>query len=256
MKTEVHAELAHVSKSYRENGKVVAALDDLCLQIKKHEIVCFVGPSGCGKSTLLRIIAGLEKDFKGKALLKGRSIMGPGLDRGMVFQDHRLLPWLTVKGNLAFALQERCEERKEEVSMLWLKKIGLEGFEDLFPGQLSGGMAQRVALVRALVNRPGMLLLDEPFAALDALTRMRLQDELLQLWKKEPVTMILVTHDLEEAVFMGDRVVLLSERPGRIYKEVAIKLSRERDRNASDFALVKKELFEEFQASLCFRSGC
>ena len=209
---------------------------------------CVAGSSGCGKSTLLRLIVGLEDEYQGQVLLDGERIVGTSLRRGIVFQEHRLFPWLTVEGNIHLGLlnvdltpgQKRLAVR-EHIAL-----VGLEGFEKAYPHQLSGGMAQRVAIARALVSKPEILLLDEPFGALDALTRAYLQQELHRIWQAEGITMILVTHDVEEAVYLGDKVVVMEPRPGRIRRIVPVDLAHPRERGDSSFASVKQRVLEEF----------
>lgn len=245
-----HLVIANLSKTYSGRDRDVPALEDICLRVGRYEFVSIVGPSGCGKSTLLRIIAGLESDYKGTVAMRGRRISGAGLDRGMVFQEPRLLPWLTVEENLAFALQKGSRQEKAAIVAEHLEMVGLAAFAKAYPGELSGGMAQRVAIARALVNRPEILLLDEPFGALDALTRLRLQKELLAIWEKEKTTMIMVTHDIEEAVYLGDRVVVMSERPGTVKKELAVNLPRPRSRSDAAFLRLRKEICREFHEDL------
>lgn len=237
-------------KTYFTQGNEIAALKDINLSINKGEFVSIVGSSGCGKSTLLRIIAGLDNGYVGAVLLDGARISRPGLDRGMVFQEHRLLPWLTVEQNIAFGLNSNGLETKSRIVREHIDLVGLNGFATAYPHQLSGGMAQRVAIARALVNRPQILLLDEPFGALDALTRIQMQQEILRLWEMERTTMILVTHDIDEAIFLGDRVAVMSNRPrpGAIKKVVPVVLSRPRDRTSYEFVRIRKEIFTEFFA--------
>jgi len=235
-------------KTYSTQGREIAALKDINLSIGKGEFVSIVGSSGCGKSTLLRIIAGLDNGYEGAVRLDGARISRPGLDRGMVFQEHRLLPWLTVEQNVAFGLNSNGLEAKSRIVREHIDLVGLNGFATAYPHQLSGGMAQRVAIARALVNRPQILLLDEPFGALDALTRIQMQQEILRLWEMELTTMILVTHDIDEAIFLGDRVAVMSNRPGAIKKVVPVVLSRPRDRTSYEFVRIRKEIFTEFFA--------
>jgi sulfonate transport system ATP-binding protein len=214
--------------------------------VRLGEFVSIIGSSGCGKSTLLRIIAGLETDYAGSAVFDGARISGPGLERGVVFQEHRLFPWLTVQENVAFGLGGGKEQSRGESVREHIDLVGLTGFEHAYPHQLSGGMSQRAAIARALVNRPEMLLLDEPFGALDALTRIQMQEEVLRIWKAEGATMILVTHDIDEAVFLGDRVVIMSSRPGTIKRIVPVDLPRPRDRGSYEFAKLRSAIHAEF----------
>jgi sulfonate transport system ATP-binding protein len=189
-----------LNKSYKVNTGDVTALQGIDLSIRAGEFVSIVGSSGCGKSTLLRIIAGLENGYSGEVRIGGRRIAGPGLDRGMVFQEHRLIPWLTVEQNVAFGLNSLSKGQSDTVVREHLELVGLTNFSKAFPHQLSGGMSQRVAIARALVNNPQLLLLDEPFGALDALTRIQMQQEILRIWEVERTTMVLVTHDIDEAI--------------------------------------------------------
>jgi sulfonate transport system ATP-binding protein len=224
----------------------VLALRDINLAIPAGEFACIVGSSGCGKSTLLRIISGLERDYEGEALFNGERITGPGTDRGVVFQEHRLFPWLTVRENVAFGVTADSSHEIRCSVDEYISLVGLAGFEKAYPHQLSGGMAQRASIARALVNRPKMLLLDEPFGSLDALTRIQMQQEILRIWKVERTTMIMVTHDIEEAIYLGDHVVIMSERPGTIRRIFPVDLPRPRDRGSLDFAHLRKEIYAEF----------
>jgi ABC-type nitrate/sulfonate/bicarbonate transport system ATPase subunit len=211
-------EIRGLTKRYRVSGTPFTALQDIDLSVAPGEFVSIVGASGCGKSTLLRLIVGLERQFDGDIRLDGRPIAGPGLDRAIVFQEHRLFPWLTAEENVALGLlkSNRPAADKRRLVREHLELVGLGAFAGTYPSQLSGGMSQRVAIARALVNRPRILLLDEPFGALDALTRSHLQAELLRIVRAEGITAILVTHDVEEALYLGDRVVVMHPRPGRI----------------------------------------
>jgi ABC-type nitrate/sulfonate/bicarbonate transport system ATPase subunit len=237
-----------VSKSYRLNGRSLAVLQGIDLEALPGSFTSIVGASGCGKSTLLRLIVGLDADYEGEILLDGRPIRAPGLERGMVFQEHRLFPWLTVNQNVALGLSalERSEKEKRTTIAEHIRLVGLEGFERAYPYQLSGGMAQRAAIARALVSKPSILLLDEPLGALDALTRLHLQNELQRLWRAEGVTMILVTHDIEEAVFLGQQVVVMDSRPGRIRRRLRVELPYPRARAHPDFLRIKQDLLDEF----------
>jgi NitT/TauT family transport system ATP-binding protein/sulfonate transport system ATP-binding protein len=241
-------ELKNLSKQYHVKGKALPVLDNISLSIKPGEFVSIVGSSGCGKSTLLRLIIGLENDFRGEILLDGNRIVGTSLERGIVFQEHRLFPWLTVEQNVGLGLlnADVSAEKKRSSVQEHIELVGLKGFESAYPYQLSGGMSQRVAIARALVNRPEVLLLDEPFGALDALTRSHLQQELQRIWEQEGITMILVTHDVEEAVYLGDRVVVMQPRPGRIKRIVDVPLPRSRDRGSFAFAEIKEDVLAEF----------
>ncbi len=237
-----------LSKQYAVAGEPLPVLEDITLSIEPGQFVSIVGTSGCGKSTLLRLIVGLEEDYSGELLLDGQRIAGTSLDRGIVFQEHRLFPWLTVRENIALGLLNATltEADKARAVAELIDLVGLKGFETAHPHQLSGGMAQRVAIARALVNKPEILLLDEPFGALDAMTRSHLQTELQRIWQAEGITMILVTHDVEEAVFLGDRVVVMEPRPGRIRRTVPVDLPHPRDRSSPAFVRIKDSVMREF----------
>jgi len=237
-----------LDKSYKAKNGDVVALQGIDLNIRKGEFVCIVGSSGCGKSTLLRIIAGLENGYSGEVRIGERRISGPGLDRGMVFQEHRLIPWLTVEQNVSFGLNGLENGHRAAIVREHLKLVGLSSFAKSLPHQLSGGMAQRVAIARALVNNPELLLLDEPFGALDAFTRIQMQQEVLRIWEVERTTMVLVTHDIDEAIFLGDRVVVMSNRPGTVKKTITVHLPRPRDRSSYEFVQIRKEIYAEFFA--------
>ena len=235
--------LENVSKTFHVAGKTVAALQDISLDIAEGEFLSIVGASGCGKSTLLRLILGLDRDHRGSILLDGAPVAKPGLDRGIVFQEHRLLPWLSVEANVAVALRKSklSPRQKRDTVREHLDLVGLADFASAYPAQLSGGMQQRVAIARALVNRPRFLLLDEPLGALDALTRLRLQDELKRIVRHEGITAILVTHDVDEAVYLGDRIVIMQPHPGRIAGILPVILPHRADgsRNRSDTAFLR-----------------
>jgi sulfonate transport system ATP-binding protein len=223
-------------------------LDNIDLDIPAGRFVSIVGASGCGKSTLLRLVVGLDSDYQGAILLDGRPVGGPSGDRGIVFQDHRLFPWLTVARNVAVALRNVAISNAEKRLRVeeHLSLVGLRGYEDAYPHQLSGGMAQRVAIARGLVNRPRILLLDEPFGALDALTRSRMQQQLQRIWQQERITMILVTHDVDEAVFLGDEVVIMQPHPGRIHRTVRVDLPHPRDRSDPRFIRLRDDVLSDF----------
>lgn len=242
--------LQRVSKQFSAaRGQLVTALSHIELEIAAGEVVAIVGQSGCGKSTVLRLLAGLESPSEGRVWLDGVNVRGPSPQCAMVFQEHRLFPWLTVFDNVAFALRGLPEVKRGDVVREQLATMGLSGFEDAYPHQLSGGMAQRVAIARALSRRPSVLLLDEPFAALDAFTKMRLQEELRRLRERAQPTTLLVTHDIEEAVFLADRIVVLSERPGRIQEQLAIDLAQPRDRTSAAFAGWRRRVLCEFHGA-------
>ncbi|MDB5829490.1 MAG: sulfonate transporter ATP-binding protein, partial [Variovorax sp.] len=205
-------------------GQSTQALQPIDFEVRENDFVTILGPSGCGKSTLLRIVAGLDFPTAGKVLLDGANIDGPGSDRGVVFQSYTLFPWLTIAQNIRFGLRERGlpEAVQKERSDYFIAKVGLRGFENHFPKQLSGGMQQRTAIARALANDPKMLLLDEPFGALDNQTRVLMQELLLGIWESAQKTVLFVTHDIDEAIFMANRVAVFSARPGRIKTEIAV----------------------------------
>jgi ABC-type nitrate/sulfonate/bicarbonate transport system ATPase subunit len=221
------------------------ALDKISLSLAAGELASLVGPSGCGKSTLLRLVAGLDVPDSGELMVGAEPITGPNAERGLVFQDPNLFPWLTVRRNIEAGLVARgvLQERRHEVDE-FMRLVGLESFAGAFPHHLSGGMAQRVALARALINHPKVLLLDEPLGALDAFTRMRMQDEVLRLWQTRRTTMLLVTHDIDEAIYMSDRIVIMTQRPGRIERTIPVDLPRPRDRSSAGFLQLRSEILE------------
>ncbi|WP_326542220.1 ABC transporter ATP-binding protein [Pseudorhodoferax sp.] len=240
-----------LSKRYastQAEGGELQVLQDIDLHVPAGRFVSIVGASGCGKSTLLRLVLGLDDQYEGRIELDGQAIAGTGPERGIVFQDHRLFPWLNVAQNIAVGLRNaplsQAEKRERVAEHVAL--VGLQGFEQSFPHQISGGMAQRVAIARGLVNRPRVLLLDEPFGALDALTRSRLQNELQRIWQAERITMVLVTHDVEEAVFLGDRVVVMQPHPGRIRRIVDVDLPHPRHRSDPRFIALRDDVLADF----------
>jgi NitT/TauT family transport system ATP-binding protein len=222
--------ISNLAKTFGEGPRAVRALDGVDLAIAENEFLSLVGTSGCGKSTLLSIVAGLEDHDAGEVLVDGAAIEGPGLDRGVVFQSYTLFPWLTAQGNVEFALKAagRSGGEATDIARQHLALVGLDGFENAFPRELSGGMKQRVAIARALSYRPKILLMDEPFGALDALTRHHMQELLTRIWEKHRLTVLFITHDVEEAVYMSDRVAVMSNRPGRIKEVIDIDLDRPR----------------------------
>jgi NitT/TauT family transport system ATP-binding protein len=217
-------------KTFDGRNGPVEVLHDLSFQIHRREFICVLGQSGCGKSTLIRIIAGLEDPTSGAVELDGQPVAGPGPDRGMVFQSYTLFPWLTVKRNVMFGLREKgvAKDKAEAEAREWVDLVGLNQFMDAYPYQLSGGMKQRVAIARALANQPRVLLMDEPFGALDAQTRSQMQAHLKQIWMNVDVTILFITHDLDEAVFMADRIIILSARPGRIAEIIEVPILQPR----------------------------
>lgn len=237
--------IINLSKYFSSDGEHVQALSDINLQIAEGEIVSIIGASGCGKSTLLRIIGGLEAHSGGEVFFDGSPVHAPSREKGFIFQDHRLLPWLTVAENIRFSMPEGVENQEQIISEN-IALVGLKGFENAYPKQISGGMAQRVSIARALANRPKILLLDEPFGALDALTKMHLQDELLSIWEKEQITMVVITHDIDEAIYLGNRVVVMTPRPGKIKLVQSIDCTYPRVRTAPVFAEYKKIIYREF----------
>jgi sulfonate transport system ATP-binding protein len=243
--------LRGVVRRFRIDGAPMTALEGIALDVAPGEFVALLGASGCGKSTLLRLLAGLDAPDEGEVLHDGAPVAGPSLQRGLVFQDPRLFPWLTVEQNVAAALLNApggaAAKRRAVAEHLAL--VGLAGFERAWPHQLSGGMAQRAAIARGLVNRPDVLLLDEPFGALDALTRARLQDELKRIWAQEGTTMVLVTHDVDEALYLGQRVVVMTPRPGRIRREFATGAPRLPDRTHLPPAALRAEILAALGAA-------
>ncbi len=236
-----------VAKTFtKEDGTATPALKGVTLEIRDKEFVCLVGPSGCGKTTLLRIIAGLETTTTGSVTIDGNAVTGPDPKRGMVFQEYSLFPWRRVIDNIAFGLEMKGVSREErrQTAEYYLKMVGLSRFRDAYPFELSGGMRQRVAIARALANEPDVLLMDEPFGALDAQTRNRMQKELLCLWKKTEKTIVFVTHSVDEAVYLSDRIIVLSPRPGSVQEIITIPWPRPRDRTSADFAEVRRRVLE------------
>ena len=238
--------IQNVNKSFTVDGQKVDVLKDINLEVQEGEFIAIVGHSGCGKSTLLKIIAGLEKNDTGLVTVDGKEVNGPGMDRGMIFQEHRLFPWMSIEKNLQLGLKGLSKEEKTKLSNQYLELVKLSEFKKAYPSQLSGGMSQRAAIARSLVSQPEVLLLDEPFGALDALTKIELQEELLKIRERFHNTMLMVTHDIEEAVYLADRIVVMSARPGRIKDVIKVELGTYRDRGGSDFAHYKKKIFDYF----------
>jgi len=234
----------NLNKKYVSHGSVTSALLDINLRIEEGEFVCLLGPSGCGKSTLLKIIAGLIPATSGRITINGQPVSGPGPERAVVFQDYALFPWMTVRDNVEFGLEARrlpAAERREVSSRL-LKVVGLSDFAERFPHQLSGGMKQRVSIARALAVDPSLLLMDEPFGALDAQTRHLLQDELLRIWREYRKTVVFVTHSIEEAIYLSDRIVVMTARPGRVKQIVVVSEARPRDMASADMNQRQREV--------------
>lgn len=237
-----------LSKSFTLNGQRLNVLRDLQLEVRGGEALAIVGPSGCGKTTLLRVLAGLEAPDKGEVLIDGHPVQGVGTERAIIFQEPRLLPWLTVLGNVSFGLTVRglSDAEAETRAHYYIRLVGLSDFESAYPRQLSGGMAQRVGIARALTVQPEILLLDEPLGALDAMTKLTMQEELSRIWREEKVTMILVTHDLEEAIFLADRVLVLPKEKGAVPSLIEVNLNRPRDRSDPSFVEMRRHLMAQF----------
>lgn len=245
-------EIRGLYKLFSSEGKEMEALHNINLSIEENEFVCFIGPSGCGKTTLLRIIAGLEEPSSGTVTLAGDPIKGPGPERGMVFQEYSLFPWRTVLDNVAFGLELKgvpVAERQAK-GRQYLKMVGLERFEARYPHELSGGMKQRVAIARALVNDPRALLMDEPFGALDAQTRNIMQSELLRIWEEKRKTVVFVTHSVDEAIYLADRIVIMSARPGRIKDIIEISLPRPRNRTSSAVNQIRDRILCDLRSEI------
>jgi NitT/TauT family transport system ATP-binding protein len=239
----------NLRKSFGDDAQAHVALAPTSLDIHRREFICIIGPSGCGKSTLIRIVAGLEEASGGQILLDGHAVSGPSPDRGMVFQGYTLFPWRTVKQNVMFGLKMRGKDSatSDAEARQWLEIVGLGKFGDYYPHELSGGMKQRVAIARALANEPRILLMDEPFGALDALTRGKMQNYLLQIWKKVEVTVLFITHDLEEACYLADRIIVMGTNPGRVLEVIENPIPRPRGSNQQvqpEFIALKHRLDE------------
>ena len=243
--------LSGLAKRFTIGGESRPVLEGISLDVRPGEFVSIVGASGCGKSTLLRLIVGLDADYAGEIRLDGERVTGTSLDRGIVFQDHRLFPWMTLEQNVEVALlgTELHRLRRARIVADHIALVGLKGFEKAWPHQLSGGMAQRAAIARALVTAPRLLLLDEPLGALDALTRVHVQNELQRIWMAQRSTMVMVTHDVEEALYLGDRVIVMSPNPGRIRRIVDVDLPHPRDRRSPLLHRLKDEILAELTAA-------
>ncbi|MFB9329124.1 ABC transporter ATP-binding protein [Paenibacillus aurantiacus] len=235
-----------LNRTFASPSGDVVALRDIRLEVEQGQLVTFIGPSGCGKSTLLKIIAGLDTAYQGKLTLNGKRITGPGVDKGVIFQEPRLFPWMTVERNIAANLPLSSPEVRRRVGEM-VELVRLKGFERAYPRELSGGMSQRVAIARALLRNPDVLLLDEPFGALDAFTRTHMQEALLDIWQRNRTTMLFVTHDLDEAVFLGQRVVIMNPRPGHIRQVVGIDLPYPRKRAGAAFQELRSRVLAEFE---------
>jgi NitT/TauT family transport system ATP-binding protein len=244
---DVILEVRNLGKRFRSQQGEVDALRGINFNVHRREFICVIGPSGCGKSTLARILAGLDHHTSGEALLDGKPIDGPGQDRGMVFQGYSLFPWLTVKKNVMFGPLMNGRGDAESDALLWLELVGLEKFADSYPHQLSGGMRQRVAIARALVNQPRILLMDEPFGALDAQTRAKMQSHLIDIWRNVDVTVLFITHDLDEAIYLADRILVLKAHPGEVQEIIEVPVPRPRSPsqfNSPEFRATKARLAE------------
>lgn len=239
-------EIDKLNKTFATPAGSVVALNDIHLRVRKGEFVTIIGPSGCGKSTLLKIVAGIDNTYEGSVNLNGKPIDGPSIEKGFIFQEPRLFPWLTVEKNIAANLSLKDPEIRRRVDEL-IELVRLKGFEQSYPRELSGGMAQRVAIARALLRNPDVLLLDEPFGALDAFTRAHMQEVLLDIWQKNKTTMLFVTHDLDEAVFLGERVIIMNPRPGHIRSIHQVELSFPRKRASSGFQQHRHIVLSEFE---------
>jgi len=239
-------QIKNINKTFERNKKKVNALEDINLEIDSGKLVCLLGPSGCGKTTLLRLIGGLDEADSGELLEDRNIITGPSKDRGFVFQQYSLFPWLNVLDNAMFGLELNGSSKEENLrrTKIYLESVGLDGFENNYPHELSGGMKQRLAIVRTLVNKTKVLLMDEPFSALDMQNRHKLQEELIRIWKKTKKTIIFVTHDVDESVFLADEVVIMSKRPGRIKKIVKIDLDHPRNRESKEILNIKSEIID------------
>ncbi|RTE03546.1 ABC transporter ATP-binding protein [Paenibacillus whitsoniae] len=244
--TEALLTIQQLNKTFTSSKGAVQALHDVQLHVKEGEFITVIGPSGCGKSTLLKIIAGLDAQYTGVVRLGGEPIKAPGIDKGFIFQEPRLFPWLTVEKNIAADLSLKQADVRRKVDEL-IALVRLEGFQKAYPRELSGGMAQRVAIARALLRSPKVLLLDEPFGALDAFTRTHMQEVLIDIWQKNKTTMIFVTHDIDEAIYLGNRVVILKPRPGAIRNIVPIDLPFPRKKSTTSFQELRLKVLNEFE---------
>jgi sulfonate transport system ATP-binding protein len=243
---ENYVKINHLYKTFKKGKDNLLVLNDINFAINEGEFVCIVGGSGCGKSTTLRILVGLDTEYSGEVLVQDVPVSGASRDRGVIFQEPRLFPWLTVEENISYSLGNLSKKEKKEKTREMINLVGLIGFEKAYPKQLSGGMAQRTNIARALANKPRLLLLDEPFSALDAFTKMTMQREICRIREAEKSTMIMVTHDIEEAVYLADRVVMFSSRPGSVKQIVPVNLPHPRNRNSEEFVKIKKIIFDEF----------
>jgi NitT/TauT family transport system ATP-binding protein len=239
----------NVTKTYNHNGQNIDAVRNVTLDIKKSEFVCLLGPSGCGKSTLINMIAGFEQPTEGTVLISGEPVLRPSPRYVTIFQNYGLLPWRTVEKNIQLGLEARKMGRKamKQVVDEYIEMVGLTGFAKYHPHQLSGGMQQRVAIARTLAVDPEVIFMDEPFGSLDALTRMKMQEVIAGLWEMQNKTIIFITHDLEEAVYLADRIVVMTPNPGEVKTVISLPLSRKRDRTSPDFVKFREEVFNQFE---------
>ena len=233
-------------KSFQVEQRKKLVLDRIDLTIQEGDFLTVIGPSGCGKSTLLKIVAGLDTDYSGAVHVKGRRIVKPGIAQGFIFQEHRLFPWMTVEQNIAAELSLKKPDVRRKVDEM-LEIVRLKGYEKAYPNEISGGMSQRVAIARALIRNPEILLLDEPFGALDAFTRQHLQDVLIDIWQRKKITMILVTHDIDEAIYLGTDIAILRANPGELQKIVSVDLSYPRTRTGPSYQSVRQKVLQEFE---------
>lgn len=243
---EVTVSINEVSKYFSKQTGTVQVLENINFQLEKGDFVTVIGPSGCGKSTLLKIVAGLDNDFEGEIIIDGERITKPSKKQGFIFQEHRLFPWLTVEENIAADLSLKDKYVKDKVKE-WVAIVRLDGFEKSYPKEISGGMSQRVAIARALLRDPSVLLLDEPFGALDAFTRSHLQEVLLNIWEQKKTTMIFVTHDIDEAIYLSNRIVIMSAKPGEIHKVIENNLSYPRNKTSQSFQQLRTKVLQQFE---------
>ncbi len=243
--TRTTVSVRDVGMIFNTDGKRIAVLEDISLDIQDGEFVCLLGPSGCGKSTLLNVVAGFLHPTSGEVVIEGEKVLGPDPRRIFVFQERGVFPWLTVEGNIGFGLFKLSRKEKEERIAHYVQLVGLRGFERAYPAELSGGMKQRVEVARALAVNPDVLFLDEPFGALDSITRLTMRSELLRIWEREKKTILFVTHDIEESVQLADRVVVMSTRPARIQRIVEIDIPHPRDISSERYIQLRDSIFEE-----------
>ena len=245
----MYIDVQNISKNYIQGKSYFSAMLNVSLKIEKGEFVCLLGPSGCGKTTLLNAIAGFEKVTEGKIFIGGNEVKSPSTKNVTIFQNYGLLPWRTVQKNVELGLEckKLAKNERRKLAAKYIEMVGLTSFAKNHPGQLSGGMQQRVAIARALAVDPEIIFMDEPFGALDALTRMKMQDEISSIWEEQKKTIIFVTHDIEEAVFLADRVVIMTPNPGKIKSIIDVPLARKRDRTSADFLSIRDRVFSEFE---------